>query len=161
MASSQTFPTVVHPFESPTPHARAYETGLKDAKNALVFIGGLGDGPHTVPYPRAIGKHLESFPELSYSVFEFTMRSSFLGFGFSRLANDVEDISALVRYLKSIGKQRVVLIGHSTGCQVHKLPPVKFAYSLPFSNKAFPFSSLKAADKYRTSWNTPPRHTRT
>ena len=118
MTPNLTFSTTVHSFESPTPHARAYETGLKDAKNGLIFIGGLGDGPHTVPYPRAISKLLESLPELSYSVFEFAMRSSFLGFGFSRLANDVEDISALVKYLRSIGKEKVVLIGHSTGCQV-------------------------------------------
>lgn len=119
MPSTGTFSTIVHPFDSRTDYACAYEVGLSDAKNALVFIGGLGDGPHTVPYPRAIAKHLESRPELNYSVFEFRMRSSFLGFGFSRLANDVEDISSLVKYLKSIGKQKVVLIGHSTGCQVY------------------------------------------
>ncbi|RYO99624.1 hypothetical protein DL764_006765 [Monosporascus ibericus] len=117
MSPASTFPTVVHPFDSLTPHACAYETGLPDARNALVFIGGLGDGPHTVPYPRAIAKRLESQPDLSYSVFEFRMRSSFLGFGFSSLVKDVEDISALVKYLRSIGKEKVVLIGHSTGCQ--------------------------------------------
>ena len=132
MASSQPFPTIVHPFESPNSHARAYETGLRDAKNALVFIGGLGDGPHTVPYPRAIGKHLESFLELSYSVFEFTM------------------------------KQRVVLIGHSTGCQVYKLSPVTFAYIYVLFKQSVPnfLASVKAADKSRISWNTPPLHTR-
>lgn len=118
MSPSGTFTTTVHPFESPTPHACAYETGLTNAKNALVFIGGLGDGPHTVPYPRTIAKRLEREPELSYSVFEFRLTSSFSGFGFARLADDVADISALVKYLRSIGKRRVVLLGHSTGCQV-------------------------------------------
>ncbi|KAI1213087.1 DUF1749-domain-containing protein [Annulohypoxylon truncatum] len=112
-----TFTVTVHPFESPTPHACAYENGPANARNALVFIGGLGDGPHTVPYPRAIAKRLEAEPELSYSVFEFRLTSSFSGFGFVRLANDVADISALVKYLRSIGKQRVVLLGHSTGSQ--------------------------------------------
>ncbi|KAI0010298.1 DUF1749-domain-containing protein [Xylariaceae sp. FL0662B] len=112
-----TFTTTVHPFQSPTPHTAAYESGLANAKNALVFIGGLGDGPHTVPYPRAIAKQLETEPELSYSVFEFRLTSSFLGFGFVRLADDVADISALVKYLRSIGKQKVVLMGHSTGSQ--------------------------------------------
>ncbi|KAI2464182.1 DUF1749-domain-containing protein [Annulohypoxylon bovei var. microspora] len=112
-----TFTVTVHPFESPTPYACAYEVGLASATNALVFIGGLGDGPHTVPYPRAIAKRLEAEPELSYSVFEFRLTSSFSGFGFARLANDVADISALVKYLRSIGKKRVVLLGHSTGSQ--------------------------------------------
>lgn len=118
MAPPGTFITTVHPFTSPTPHACAYEAGLADAKNALVFIGGLGDGPHTVPYPRAIAKRLEAEPKLSYSVFEFRLTSSFNSFGLACLANDVADISALVNYLRSIGKQRVVLMGHSTGSQV-------------------------------------------
>ncbi|KAI8964116.1 DUF1749-domain-containing protein [Daldinia sp. FL1419] len=117
MAPSGTFTTTVHPFESPTPHACAYEVGLANARNALVFIGGLGDGPHTVPYPRAIARRLETESDISYSVFEFRLSSSFLGFGFGRLANDVADISALVKYLRSIGKERIVLLGHSTGSQ--------------------------------------------
>ncbi|KAI1501262.1 hypothetical protein F5X99DRAFT_207507 [Biscogniauxia marginata] len=114
---SGTFSTTVHPFDSPTKYACAYEIGLQNAKNALIFIGGLGDGPHTVPYPRAIAKQLETRPELSYSVFEFRLKSSFLGFGFARLADDVADISALVKYLRGIGRQKVVLMGHSTGSQ--------------------------------------------
>ncbi|KAI1823045.1 hypothetical protein F4861DRAFT_350032 [Xylaria intraflava] len=111
------FTTTVHPFPSPTSHACAYETGPQNAKNALIFIGGLGDGPHTVPYPRAIAKTLEEHLSLSYSVFEFRLKSSFSAFGFARLVDDVADISALVKYLRSIGRQRVVLMGHSTGCQ--------------------------------------------
>ncbi|KAI1330515.1 dolichol-phosphate mannosyltransferase [Xylariaceae sp. FL0255] len=118
MSPPTIFTTTVHPFPSPTAHACAYESGLPDATNALVFIGGLGDGPHTVPYPRAIAAHLESEqPELSYSVFEFRLKSSFHGFGFCRLQDDVADISALVHYLRLIGKKRVVLMGHSTGSQ--------------------------------------------
>jgi pimeloyl-ACP methyl ester carboxylesterase len=118
MSPPSTFTTTVHPFPSPTPHACAYESGRQNARNALVFIGGLGDGPHTVPYPRAIAKRLDEEPSLSYSVFEFRLKSSFSGFGFSRLVDDVADISALVKYLRSIGRERVVLMGHSTGSQV-------------------------------------------
>ncbi|KAL7626396.1 hypothetical protein AAE478_003168 [Parahypoxylon ruwenzoriense] len=143
-SSSGIFSTTVHPFESPTPHACAYEVGLPNAQNALVFIGGLGDGPHTVPYPRAIAKRLEDEPGLSYSVFEFRLTSSFSGFGFARLANDVGDISALVKYLRSIGKQRVVLLGHSTGSQdcmeytspSHELAPVEgYILQAPVSDR--------------------------
>ncbi|KAI0481171.1 DUF1749-domain-containing protein [Xylariaceae sp. FL0804] len=126
------FTTTVHPFKSPTPYTCAYEVGLPNAKNAVIFIGGLGDGPHTVPYPRALAKRLEAEPELSYSVFEFRLKSSFLGFGFARLADDVADVSALVKYLREIGREKVVLMGHSTGSQdcmeytspAHKLEPV-------------------------------------
>lgn len=80
--------------------------------------GGLGDGPHTVPYPRAIADALIGHPDVSFSVFEFRLSSSFDGFGFLRLADDVADMSAFVKYLRSIGKERVVLMGHSTGTQV-------------------------------------------
>jgi pimeloyl-ACP methyl ester carboxylesterase len=134
MSSSGTFSTIVHPFKSPTPHACAYETGSQSAQNALVFIGGLGDGPHTVPYPRAIANALDKAPALSFSVFEFRMKSSFLGFGFSRLANDVADISALVSYLRSLGKKKIVLMGHSTGCQVFPLVNTVFHHVCTLSS---------------------------
>ncbi|KAI0424050.1 hypothetical protein F5Y09DRAFT_325504 [Xylaria sp. FL1042] len=117
MSSLNTFTTTVHPFPSPTSHACAYEIGPPNAKNSLVFIGGLGDGPHTVPYPRAIAKRLGEDPSLSYSVFEFRLKSSFSAFGFARLVDDVADIAALVTYLRGLGKERIILMGHSTGCQ--------------------------------------------
>ncbi|KAH7041028.1 duf1749 domain-containing protein [Microdochium trichocladiopsis] len=116
--SQSPFTTRVHHYRSPhTPYATAYEIGLPDAQNAYVFIGGLGDGPHTVPYPRAVAKHLESLPDLSYSVFEIRMKSSFDGWGCSSLVHDVEEISALVKYIRGLGRQKIVLNGHSTGCQ--------------------------------------------
>ncbi|KAI1426005.1 hypothetical protein F5Y12DRAFT_744539, partial [Xylaria sp. FL1777] len=117
MSSPNTFTVTVHPFASPTSHACAYEIGPQNAKNSLVFIGGLGDGPHTVPYPRAIAKRLAEDPSLSYSVFEFRLKSSFSAFGFARLVDDAADIAALVKYLRGLGKERIVLMGHSTGCQ--------------------------------------------
>jgi hypothetical protein len=43
------------------------------------------------------------------------MRSSYTGFGFSSLANDVEDIAALVNHLHKLGKEKTVLLGSSTG----------------------------------------------
>ena len=43
------------------------------------------------------------------------MRSSYTGFGYSSLANDVEDIAALVKYLQAQGKEKIVLLGSSTG----------------------------------------------
>lgn len=119
MATSKPFTVTVHPYESKgVKHACAYELGSSSASNALVFIGGLTDGPHTVPYIRTVAAKIESATGLSYSVFEIRIRSSFSGFGWSSLAEDVEDISAVVKYLKSIGKKKVVLMGHSTGCQV-------------------------------------------
>jgi hypothetical protein len=50
-----------------------------------------------------------------FAIWEFRMRSSYTGFGYSSLANDVEDIAALVTYLKSRDKKKIVLMGSSTG----------------------------------------------
>lgn len=122
--SDNIFNVAVHPFESPTPHSCAYEILVPGAtsnstKNALLFVGGLGDGPHTVPFVKAIAKVLNSqSSSLGYSVFETRLRSSFTGFGTKSLVDDVEDISALVKYLRGLGKQKIVLMGHSTGSQV-------------------------------------------
>ncbi|UKZ81272.1 hypothetical protein TrVFT333_009044 [Trichoderma virens FT-333] len=91
--------------------------GNTASKNALVFIGGMKDGPHTTPYIRTVAQRLEKTPELSFSVFETRLRSSFDGFGTSSLADDVRDISTFVKYLRSIGREKIILFGHSTGCQ--------------------------------------------
>ncbi|EWZ95187.1 hypothetical protein BFJ70_g13831 [Fusarium oxysporum] len=117
MSPSGPFQVTVHPFESKCRSSAAYEIGLTSAPNAIVFIGGLTDGPHTIPYTRLLAQRLEEVKELGFSVIEFRMRSSFSGFGTSSLSNDVEDISALVKYLRGIGKEKIVLFGSSTGCQ--------------------------------------------
>lgn len=121
MATNSTFQVTVHPYEnSHTNGSCAYEQGDASSKNVLLFIGGLTDGPHTTGYIRIVAKALESRRDLNYSVFETRMRSSFQGFGTSSLANDVHDLSCLVKYLRSIGREKIVLMGHSTGTQVRK-----------------------------------------
>ncbi|KAL2129040.1 hypothetical protein VTI74DRAFT_8314 [Chaetomium olivicolor] len=110
------FPTTVHPFSSPTPYSCAYERGSSSARNALVFIGGLTSGPHAMDLT-FLTNMLEQSPGLDFSLWEFRMRSSYSGFGYSSLANDAEDTAALVQYLRSIGKEKIVLVGSSTGCQ--------------------------------------------
>ncbi|OAR05936.1 hypothetical protein LLEC1_03700 [Akanthomyces lecanii] len=117
MSTSPPFSVTVHPYKSRVHGATAYELGPTTAKNAIVFIGGLFDGPHTVSYTQIVGNYVEEAKDLDFSIFEIRMRSSFIGFGTSSLKKDVEDISALVTYLRSIGREKVVLFGHSTGCQ--------------------------------------------
>ncbi|QPH12675.1 hypothetical protein C2857_004945 [Epichloe festucae Fl1] len=150
MASVTPFTVTVHPYESPTPGACAYELGSNAAsrksRNAVIFIGGLGDGPHTVPYIRTVARHLETTgKELAYSIFEVRLRSAFIGFGTSSLKKDVDDIAALVKYLRGLGKEKIVLFGHSTGCQdcieyadyaKHNSPPVDgFIVQGPISDR--------------------------
>jgi pimeloyl-ACP methyl ester carboxylesterase len=116
--SDESFTVRVHPYPSPTRASCAYEIGDQRALNAIIFIGGLHDGPHTVPYIRTVAQALHNKSDSRYSVFEIRMRSSFIGFGTSSLRRDVEDISALVTYLRGKGRRKIILFGHSTGCQV-------------------------------------------
>ncbi|CAI6082377.1 unnamed protein product [Clonostachys chloroleuca] len=111
------FSLTAHPYRSPAGKNCAYELGKNTAQNALVFLGGLGDGPHTTPYVRFMARYLETQPDLDYSVFEIRMRSSFEQWGTSSLQEDVEDASALVKYLREKGRNKIILMGHSTGCQ--------------------------------------------
>lgn len=112
------FPVVVHPYHA-TQMAYEYAgPNSSPSQNALIFIGGLGDGPHTVGYSRVIAQHLSTaVPELSFTVFEVRLSSSFTGFGYYSLKHDVKQISGLVKYLRSIDKKKIVIMGHSTGCQ--------------------------------------------
>lgn len=129
---SSPFQLTVHPFSSPTHDSCAYERGFSTAKNALVFIGGLTTGPHATSLA-ALAKMLEQSP-LDYSLWEFRMRSSYSGFGYSSIANDVEDTAALVQYLRGIGKKKIVLMGASTGTR----PPVSLTRRVPSSHTRRP-----------------------
>ncbi|KAL2166144.1 hypothetical protein VTG60DRAFT_3260 [Thermothelomyces hinnuleus] len=156
-ASPAPFQVTVHPFPSPTSGACAYERGQASAKNALVFIGGLTAGPH-VKDLAFLDKMLQR-SSLSYSLWEFRMRSSYSGFGYSSLANDVQDTAALVQYLRGIGKEKIVLMGLSTGCQEcleyanrdkYKTPPVDgYVLISPVSDResAFLFMSPEELDR--------------
>ncbi|KAH7384417.1 hypothetical protein DE146DRAFT_727900 [Phaeosphaeria sp. MPI-PUGE-AT-0046c] len=115
--ASVPYPVTVHPFTSQVPFSCAYERGNASSRNALVYLGGLTSGPHTTPQVNFLIETLGTTSELSYSFWEFRMRSSYTGFGYSSLANDAEDIAALVVYLRGLGKIKIVLLGSSTGCQ--------------------------------------------
>ncbi|KZM26550.1 uncharacterized protein EKO05_0005400 [Ascochyta rabiei] len=119
------FSVTVHPFTSPTPNTCAYERGDSSSHNALIFVGGLTSGPHTALVLLDTVFGAISDAKLGYSIWEFRMRSSFTGFGYSSLADDVEDIAALVRYLKGLGKEKVVLMGSSTGAVLPDVIPIE------------------------------------
>ncbi|KAH6875972.1 hypothetical protein BKA58DRAFT_132402 [Alternaria rosae] len=119
------FSVHVHPIPPTTPKTCAYErrhTNSVKCNNALVFIGGLGTGPHTTHYLGPLNDALESASlkegkVVQYSIWELRMRSSYTGFGYGSLKEDAEDLKGLLQYLKEIEMGRVILIGSSTGCQ--------------------------------------------
>ncbi|PLW20275.1 hypothetical protein PCANC_00615 [Puccinia coronata f. sp. avenae] len=92
----------------------AFESGDLHAPSTLVFIGGLGDGLYAVPYIHLLPPALQ---DINFSLTQVLLSSSYSGYGFTSLENDVHEIRQLLRYLRSIGKSHFVLLGHSTGCQ--------------------------------------------
>ncbi|CCF35050.1 hypothetical protein CH063_06913 [Colletotrichum higginsianum] len=114
MASFNPFSVTVHAVPAHTPNLIAYERGTTTSKDALIFVGGLTEGPHT---NAAVGAVAGKLGGTGFGVWELRMRSSYTGFGYSSLSNDVQDVAALVQYLREIGKEKIVLFGASTGCQ--------------------------------------------
>ncbi|KAK6204634.1 uncharacterized protein RJT21DRAFT_132103 [Scheffersomyces amazonensis] len=89
------------------------------APNVVIFIHGLSNGLLDVPY---IPKLAESISKSNsdWVLIQLLFKSSYQGWGTSSLKNDTKDISKLIKYLRSEkggNRKKVVLLGHSTGCQ--------------------------------------------
>lgn len=84
-------------------------------ENILMFVGGLSDGIHSVPFVKPLAEALDA---IGWGTIEINTRSSYIGYGTGSLGRDVEDISAAIEYFRQKqGKAKVVLMGHSTGSQ--------------------------------------------
>ncbi|CAN9279511.1 hypothetical protein AA0117_g12320 [Alternaria alternata] len=122
---AHSFPVYVHPIPPNHPTICAYErrhSNSSDCKHAVVFIGGLGSGPHTTHYLGALNAMLEcasqsSTDNVKYNLWELRLRSSYTAFGYGSLKEDGEDVASLVGHLKGIGVEKIVLVGSSSGCQ--------------------------------------------
>ncbi|CAN6596057.1 hypothetical protein TRVA0_001S02168 [Trichomonascus vanleenenianus] len=88
-------------------------SGAHNHKNAVLFIGGLGDGPLSVPY---VAQLAETLDPVGWAVIELQLTSSYSGWGAGSVVRDSREIGAAVAYFqREFGK--IVLMGHSTGCQ--------------------------------------------
>lgn len=100
----------------------AIEFGKESDKplNFLVFIGGLTNGFLNVPYVPPLAEAVTKELGGSWVVVQALISSSYLGFGTGSLKRDAEDLGRLVKYLRTnrgSESSKVVLLGHSTGCQ--------------------------------------------
>ncbi|KAK3995983.1 hypothetical protein QBC44DRAFT_318888 [Cladorrhinum sp. PSN332] len=119
-------PTLTHTFPSTSPQSPSSTLQLLQhlttsltpppLTHALIFLGGLGDTPLSIPYVRSLATSPVSLSE--YTIFELRLSSSSSAFGYSSLKQDASEIRDCVLYLRSVlGVQKIVLMGHSTGCQ--------------------------------------------
>ena len=82
--------------------------------NTIIFIGGLSDGLLTVPYTSPLAEALPNF----FSLVEIVLSSSYSGWGTLSINDDVREIAQCVAYFRNLRPDgKVVLLGHSTGCQ--------------------------------------------
>ncbi|KAF7854213.1 hypothetical protein EAF04_010510 [Stromatinia cepivora] len=100
-----------------TPKLTAFEHTPKvsdsEPQNIVIFIGGLSDGLLTVPYPSSISDELPA----DWSLAQVLLSSAYTGWGISSLKKDAEELSKCVAYFRTIKSGKIVLMGHSTGCQ--------------------------------------------
>ncbi|KAF2251191.1 DUF1749-domain-containing protein [Trematosphaeria pertusa] len=96
-------------------HAPPRAASAPEPLNTLLWIGGLGDGLLTVRYPTAIAASLPP----NWRLAEVLLSSSYKGWGTGSLKRDARELGDCVRYFKEEARKggKVVLMGHSTGCQ--------------------------------------------
>ena len=101
---------------SPAP-LHAFESGAGEgSENFLVVMGGLTDGLLPTSYTPALAAAAAAD---GWNTVQPVLRGSYCQFGTGGLGQDVEDLGALVRFLRdSRGAKRIALLGHSTGCQI-------------------------------------------
>lgn len=88
--------------------------------HTILFLAGIGDGYLHVTYPSLISKQLPA----GWSVCEVLLTSSYTGWTTSSLARDADELVKAVEYFRSLPYRsleagaRIILMGHSTGCQI-------------------------------------------
>ncbi|KAL5701713.1 hypothetical protein ACHQM5_027023 [Ranunculus cassubicifolius] len=87
-----------------------------DFKQQVIFIGGLTDGFLATEYLEPLSAALENE---KWSLVQLLLSSSYIGYGTSSLKQDAVELDQLISYLiNKEDSEGVVLVGHSTGCQV-------------------------------------------
>jgi pimeloyl-ACP methyl ester carboxylesterase len=87
--------------------------GSSSSPNLLLWIGGLTDTYHSVSYVYTLASSLPP----SWSLAQVNLSSAGSGWGISSLDQDVRELSCLIHHFRAQGKGKVVIMGHSTGCQ--------------------------------------------
>ncbi|KAK6350921.1 hypothetical protein TWF718_004103 [Orbilia javanica] len=79
--------------------------------NTILFIAGLGDNLLTVPY-------VSDLVRTGWSVVQVLISSTATGWGTGTLTRDAKELALCISYFKiQLSRPKVVLLGHSTGCQ--------------------------------------------
>ena len=94
---------------------RRQETDARAHAPPSSLPGGLTDGFFATPYLPALASALAAS---GWSLVSALLRSSHSAWGCSSLDDDAADVDTLLQHLGGRGSAGVVLMGHSTGCQI-------------------------------------------
>lgn len=106
-------------------------------QNFLIFIGGLTDGLLCTKYVPQIAELFNKDLGGKWGIVEALTSSSYIGFGTGSLKRDVRELAQLVKYLRTkrgTPESKIVLMGHSTGCQDTLEYLSKFTFQDDFEN---------------------------
>jgi pimeloyl-ACP methyl ester carboxylesterase len=94
-----------------------FESGDLEVENTVLFIGGLTDTLLPLTYITPLSSFLTTLPT-PWNLAQITLSSSNYQYGLSSLDRDVKEIALAVEWLREKrGRKKVVVMGHSTGCQ--------------------------------------------
>ena len=115
MASPNSHPGSLHLV---APNVSAFEPSKpltsNQKTNTLIWIGGLSDSYSSVAYPYVLAQSLGP----TWSLVIAALSSTGNSWGTSSIARDAEEIAKIVAYMKERRPSgKVVIMGHSTGCQ--------------------------------------------
>ncbi|GAA5873425.1 hypothetical protein JCM3774_000781 [Rhodotorula dairenensis] len=92
-----------------------YASTARNAADPLVlFVAGLGDTLLSVPY---LGQLAQALDQAGWRCAQALLSSSGAGWGTASIEQDAMELAQIVSYYKQGGARKVVLLGHSTGCQ--------------------------------------------
>ncbi|CAI7814586.1 unnamed protein product, partial [Closterium sp. NIES-54] len=88
-----------------------------DFPRHVIILGGLTDGLLPTQYTARLASELAA---AHWSLLQTQLSSSYFGYGASSLEQDAAEIDELIAYIiRRYHASEVVLVGHSTGCQVN------------------------------------------
>ncbi|MCJ1391311.1 hypothetical protein MMC18_004174 [Xylographa bjoerkii] len=94
--------------------SNATESSSPAGVHTLLFVAGLSDGLYTVPFTTSLARSLPS----NWRFVQPLLSSSYAGWGTSTLDKDVQELVQCINYILTLRpKGKIVMIGHSTGCQ--------------------------------------------
>ncbi|KAG0003932.1 hypothetical protein BGZ79_010786 [Entomortierella chlamydospora] len=139
---------------NPQTRLTMFESGPENSTASVVFIGGLLDGYHALPYLPLLDKTLAE--QVGMSLIQVMLSSSHMGYGISSLQEDVKELDVLFDFLlEKRAKTRLFIVGHSTGCQdaisyacygKHKEAIQGIVLQGPVSDREFMASSMDIGD---------------